>query len=101
MNSFEPILAGVQMRITSNPDEAWEIINQLTICSNCHAYTPIDLFSGRCDFPEGEWSFNVSNSNSCECFWAKNKIIKYWENKLVTMALDANGSSDICRKIFK
>jgi len=98
--TFEPILAGVQMRITSNPDEAWEIISKLDTCCNCQAYTPIDLFHGRCDFPEGGEPFNVSNSDACECFWAKDKRVTYWIHKLVTMASDADGTSDISREFF-
>jgi len=100
--TFDPILAGVQMRITDNPDEAWAIIDQLEKCCNCQAYTPIDLFHGRCDFPEDDdYSFEVGGHRKCECFWAKDKRITYWIHKLVTMAQDADGQADQCRAFFK
>lgn len=97
--AFEPVLAGVKVRLTQDPEEAWEIINALDECQNCENYTPLSLFHGRCNFPEGGELFEVSCDNCCECFYARDKRINYWMSKLVEMTMEYDGTNDFMRQL--
>lgn len=85
--------------ITSNPNEAWSMIDKLSECRNCINFSK-NLFEFRCSNPEGEKSFELSSDNStCECFYAREKKVKYWIDKLVTMAMDFDGQNDFYRQL--
>lgn len=88
--------------LTSNENEAWEMISRIDRCVNCNSFTQKDLFSGTCknpeSYPEGGDSFSVGLGDTCECFAAREKKVQYWIDKLVTMALDAGGVNDWQRR---
>lgn len=100
MSVFEPILAGVQVRLISDPDEAFKIIDQLAKCKNCESYSQVDLFEFVCHFPEGGGDRYPEPDNCCECFYARDKRINYWIDKLVIMHMDLNGDADFNRQLF-
>ena len=85
--------------LTNNEDEAWAQIEELGRCHNCLHFTQMYLFSGMCGNPEGEEPFEVGLNSACECFYAREKKVQYWIDKLVQMAMDANGVSDFNKQL--
>jgi hypothetical protein len=93
------VLTGVFVYLTSNPAEAWAMIKKLSECRNCSNFSR-NLFEFRCSNPEGEKSFELSSENSsCECFYARSKKVKYWINKLASIAMEYDGINDFMRQL--
>ena len=96
---YDSLLAGVNVYLTTNPNEAWEMIDRLSECRNCSNFSR-NLFEFRCSNPEGKKSFELSSDkSSCECFNARSKEVKYWIEKLVTIAMDFDGTNDFMRQL--
>jgi hypothetical protein len=87
------------VHLTDNEQEAWDMIENLSRCENCTNFQQADLFAGSCSNPEGEKPFTVNTTASCECFAARDKKVGYWIDKLVQMAMDANGVSDFNKQL--
>jgi len=87
--------------ITSDENDAWEMIERLAVCYNCRHFKQKDLFEGICANPEGDqpFEFYVDNTSACECFYAADRKVKYWIDKLVEMALEAGGVNAFNRQL--
>jgi hypothetical protein len=85
--------------LTNNEQEACDQISKIDRCSNCANFTQKDLFYGKCSNPEGSEPFNVGFDDTCECFYAREKKVRYWIDKLVQMAMDASGVSDFNKQL--
>lgn len=95
------IVAGVQVYLTNNPNEANEFFQKLHICRNCSNFSQTTLFDGVCsgygDCNPYSPPFNVDYDNCCECFNAREKIVEYWLCKLGQISSEYSGENDELR----
>lgn len=82
-------------RIAYNEQDAWDQITEIDICSNCTHFKRQDLFTGECSYLGGP----VSNDEKCEEFYAFEKRLNYWIDKLVEMAMEYSGENDFFRQL--
>ena len=82
-------------RIAYSEADAWAQINEIDICSNCIHFQRKDLFAGECARLGGQ----VSNDEKCEEWYASDKILNYWIDKLVEMAMEYSGENDFYRQM--
>lgn len=82
-------------RIAYNEQDAWDQIDQIDVCSNCVHFIRKDLFTGECGYLGGQ----VSNDEKCEEFYAYEKKLNYWIDKLVEMAMEYSGENDFYRQL--
>lgn len=82
-------------RFAYNEQDAWDQINEIDICSNCIHFKRKDLFAGECCYLGGQ----VNNDEKCEEWYAADKRLNYWVNKLVEMAMEYSGENDFYRQL--
>lgn len=95
------VIAGISIYLTTDIKQADRWIKQLHRCANCVQFTPLDLFGGVCaGYGDEDWlcpPFEVDGSNCCECFYAKQKEVEYWLQKLGQICMEYEGTNDEVR----
>jgi hypothetical protein len=94
------VIEGTKVYLTTSVKEAKKMYQGLGCCKNCVHYKSPNLFGGICEHPELSYSFGVEFDNCCECFYAKEKIMSYWLQKLAEIIMEYNGTNDKVRKFF-
>lgn len=82
------------MRLATSDRDAWEMVDELSVCDNCENLLRTDLFGGYCRLLKRE----VDSDQVCEGFYARDKKVGYWIHKLVEMALEFSEENDFHRQ---